>query len=523
MDLTLARAKAGGELSQQDSLLLGQAQALLADFNEQAGSAVKVADAQQGALEAEKQRAAVGAELAKALDQQELAQRRLAAFRQFDPNKQEGAGKPLETAVANAGALVASLQAAIGPADALAAKAREAAAAHRDDAAALKEAGALLDQNNADNQTAAAQAKLYADALAEVVRKIAEATGLTAEQVSGIRTSNQLLEVSRGLNEERRDALKGYVANLVDARNASDKADAANEKAVKQQADAYDKNLKIIGDTNAKLSDQKVKLDDLKNSNRPNKSQEILDLERLITAELEKQKEAVKANEKIRADQAKAREQAHPEATARRDAIKADLDSDKLDPSRNYTDAELAARAARRAPLVKELQEQQNIIDGLDAPKPKTAFDRESPDFRHLTLGGQDSDYNVRPRPGELFPSAKPYEPDDTSGDTGPLSDANYEDTARSRVPAAEGLAKAADGVATAINDKLGPANEKFTAAAAALPGQLAPITTGLARLLATQGEHFDTLTGLVETTAQAQAQTTRDLAKLAAYVYQNV
>ena len=522
VDLTLARAAAGGQLNQQDSLLLGQAQALLANFNEQAGTAKKVEDAQQGVLNAEKQRAALGAELSKATDKQELAEKRLALLR--SENRQEGAGKPLETAAANAGALVASLQAAIVPADALAARAREAAAAHRDDAAALKEAGALLDQNNADNQTAAAQARLYADALGEVVRKIQEATGLDADTISNLRTGNQLREAAVGLTEKQRDALKGYVANLVDARNASDKADNAAEKETKKQADAYDKNLKIIGDTNAKLSDQKVKLDDLKNSNRPNKSQEILDLERQITAELDKQKAAQEALKKIEADRAKAKEkakeQANPEATKARDEAKADLDSDKLDPSRDYTAQELQARADRRAPLIAKLQEQQRIIDGLGAA-PKAALDRADPNFQRLNLGGNPSDFSRDT--GALFPTNRPFDPPDTSRDTGPLSDANYEDTAKSRVPAADGLVKAVDGVATAINDVLAPANEKLTTAAEALPGQLATVTTGLDTLYGVQSGHFDILIGLAQTITEAQANTSRDLQTLADYVYRNV
>lgn len=112
---------------------------------------------------------------------------------------------------------------------------------------------------------------------------------------------------------------------------------------------------------------------------------------------------------------------------------------------------------------------------------------------------------------GGRFPA--PSAPD--SGDTGPLSDANFEETARSRVPAADDLAKAADGVATAINEKLTPAGTKLTAAADALPGQLSGITTPLAALLSTQSAHFDSLATLVETQQGATEGIGQRLAQL--------
>lgn len=448
-----------GEERDRTGQQLALAQAELASFDRLAGSAAKVTEQERQAAEADALRDKLQGSIA--AKQREIAatEEQLGVLRGINAPATQLKVRQDQLALQQQD--LSALRSAVPAQEAIAKSAHDLADARRNDLGALKEAGALLDQNNADNQTAAAQARLYADALDEVVRKIQEATGLDAETIRNLRSGNDLRAAAVGLTEKQRDALKGYVANLVEARNAADKADETAEKAAKKEGDAYDKNLGIIAATNAKLADQKVRLDDLKAGDRPNKSQEILDLERQITAELAKQTEAQAALKKIESDRARAKEQAHPTATTNRDTAQRALDADPLDPSRDYSDAELQARADRRAADRAERDRQQRIIDGQ--------------------LG-----------PDEL----------DTSGDTGPLSDANYEETARSRVPAAAALAKATDGVASAINDTLAPANAQLTAAAAALPGQLQPITAGLGTLFSTQGEHFDALVGLLDTQA---------------------
>ena len=378
------------------------------------------------------------------------------------------------------------LDAQAGKHDVIAAKAEQTNRLTADQSKELADINAELDKRALANESLTEQTRDLNAALDEQIRKAAERTGLDAETISGLRTQRDIQAAFPGLTAAQNLELTKGILLITQAEDARDKVQAKAEAAVKKEADAYDKNLGIIADTNAKLSEQKVKLDDLKASDRPNKSQEILTLERQITAELNKQKEAQEALKKIEADRTKRKEEANPEAVKKRDEIKADLDSDKLDPSRDYTAEELQARADRRAPLIAKLQEQQRIIDGLDAPKSKPAIDRADPNFQRLNLGGNPSDY-TQDR-GGLFPTNRPDDPPDTSRDTGPLSDANFEETAQS-----------ARDLKAAIGEGLGKVTEAVSTAAGEVPTQVAPVVTGIGGLGTAYGKAFNTVAGAVD------------------------
>lgn len=304
---------------------------------------------------------------------------------------------------------------------------------------------------------------------------------------------------SVGLTNQQKAALVGYVSSIIDARNASDKANDAAEK----EADALNKKVDAerdaLGTINDKLTEQRAKLLAAQNSTDPSKSAQIAKIESDISATLSDQIAKRKELAAITAAQAKVAEAAYPEATAARNAAQQALDDDRLDPNANLTSAQEEARAARRRDLQSTITQSQAQIDGKAPPaQPGTPHDLADPDSDYSTPPVDRDDTGTRIDPPDY--STPPSDRDDSGERINDAADA-VQQGGTDQTAAATALSTAGQSVQTAA--------AQSTAAATNLDAQAGALGTALGTLTTSQsGYHDAVMTGLDGTSKNVDALT---------------
>ncbi len=129
-------------------------------------------------------------------------------------------------------------------------------------------------------------ARTYSDALDEVNRRISQDTGLRREEIDLIRDASTAEAAGLRIGKDKSDILAGYIPSLIAARNASDKANDAEQKEADALAKKTDGLRDALGTINDRLDSQRAKLVEAQNSTDPSKSAQIAKIESDIDATL---------------------------------------------------------------------------------------------------------------------------------------------------------------------------------------------------------------------------------------------